>query len=128
MHLVHCAKWLVLGLSNLSCWQDYSVHPLSGKERRLNLIVYLTPDWNAAWCIHAHAHHSCVRLTVFFVRGGGLQLWEAGMARLGTVVPCTYNTGVRLLLLLLCNRFASHAFPVRSGVVSYHRSVLARIA
>jgi hypothetical protein len=37
----------------------------------------------------------------FRCRGGGLQLWEAGMARLGRVVPCTYNTGVLLLLLLL---------------------------
>jgi hypothetical protein len=30
-------------------------------------------------------------------RGGGLQLWEAGMARLGRVVPCTFNTAVLLL-------------------------------
>ncbi len=29
--------------------QDYSIHPLSGKERRLNLIVYLTPGWDRAW-------------------------------------------------------------------------------
>lgn len=54
---------------------DYSIHPLSGKERRLNLIVYLTPDWDRAW-------------------GGGLQLWEADMARLGRVVPCMFNTAV----------------------------------
>lgn len=28
---------------------DYSIHPLSGKTRCLNLIVYLTPDWNPSW-------------------------------------------------------------------------------
>jgi hypothetical protein len=34
--------------------QDYSIHPLSGKERRLNLIVYLTPEWDNAWYSTAH--------------------------------------------------------------------------
>ena len=24
---------------------DYSIHPISGKERRVNLIVYLNKDW-----------------------------------------------------------------------------------
>ena len=35
---------------------DYSIHPKLSLERRLNLIVYLSRDWNPAW-------------------GGGLQLW-----------------------------------------------------
>ncbi len=39
-------------------------------------------------------------------RGGGLQLWEAGMARLGTVVPCAFNTGV-LLAICLCIIYAN---------------------
>ena len=25
---------------------DYSIHPVSGMERRLNLLVFLTEDWN----------------------------------------------------------------------------------
>lgn len=37
--------------------KDYSLHPKLGKERRLNLIVYLTPDWNPDW-------------------GGELELWS----------------------------------------------------
>jgi hypothetical protein len=37
---------------------DYSVHPVTGKERRLNLIVYLNPVWDPVW-------------------GGGLELWDA---------------------------------------------------
>lgn len=36
---------------------DYSIHPKLELERRLNLIIYLTPEWNTAW-------------------GGGLQLWS----------------------------------------------------
>ena len=36
---------------------DYSIHPISGMERRVNLIVYLNSDWQEEW-------------------GGDLQLWE----------------------------------------------------
>lgn len=28
---------------------DYSIHPKLGLERRLNLIIYLTPDWQEEW-------------------------------------------------------------------------------
>ena len=41
----------------LNVHKDYSIHPKLRKERRLNLIVYMTPDWNAEW-------------------GGDLQLWS----------------------------------------------------
>ena len=37
---------------------DYSIHPFSGMERRVNLIVYLNSNWRQEW-------------------GGDLQLWEA---------------------------------------------------
>lgn len=37
---------------------DYCIHPLTGKQRRLNLIVYMTPGWRDAW-------------------GGHLELWTA---------------------------------------------------
>ena len=40
---------------------DYSRHPLSGLERRLNLIVYLTHEWDASY-------------------GGALELWAPGAA------------------------------------------------
>ena len=42
----------------LNIHKDYSIHPKLGLERRFNLIVYLTPNWNADW-------------------GGGLELWSA---------------------------------------------------
>lgn len=41
---------------------DYSVHPKLDLERRINLILYLTPDWNEKW-------------------NGGLGLWEGDKIR-----------------------------------------------
>jgi Rps23 Pro-64 3,4-dihydroxylase Tpa1-like proline 4-hydroxylase len=41
---------------------DYSIHPKLGLERRLNLIVYLSREWEPSW-------------------GGGLQLWTHDEAR-----------------------------------------------
>jgi Rps23 Pro-64 3,4-dihydroxylase Tpa1-like proline 4-hydroxylase len=35
---------------------DYSIHPKLKYERRFNLIIYITPEWNSLW-------------------GGGLELW-----------------------------------------------------
>ncbi len=57
---------------------DYSIHPISGKERRVNLIVYMNPGWADAW-------------------GGELCLWEGsadGMRRLAARVAPRYNTAV----------------------------------
>lgn len=36
---------------------DYNIHPKMGLQRKLNIIVYLTQDWNTKW-------------------GGGLELWS----------------------------------------------------
>ncbi len=34
----------------LNCHVDYAAHPyLSGKERRLNLIAFLNPEWHREW-------------------------------------------------------------------------------
>lgn len=57
---------------------DYSLHPKLALERRLNLIVYLSPGWDAAW-------------------GGGLGLWEddgGRPGRLGRRVDCLFNRAV----------------------------------
>jgi Rps23 Pro-64 3,4-dihydroxylase Tpa1-like proline 4-hydroxylase len=37
---------------------DYSIHPKLKLERHFNLIIYMTPDWNAQW-------------------GGGLEFWNS---------------------------------------------------
>uniref|UniRef100_A0A7S1C1B7 Prolyl 4-hydroxylase alpha subunit domain-containing protein n=1 Tax=Bicosoecida sp. CB-2014 TaxID=1486930 RepID=A0A7S1C1B7_9STRA len=52
---------------------DYSVHPLTGEERRLNLILYLTPEWNAAW-------------------GGALDLADPKCERIVDSFPCEFNS------------------------------------
>ena len=59
---------------------DYSIHPKTGMQRKLNLIVYISRDWDPAW-------------------GGGLGLWshdpETGQPRqIEKVVDCTFNRAV----------------------------------
>jgi len=46
--------------SRLEMHLDYSIHPITGKERRVNLIVYMNGGWEAAW-------------------GGDLHLWEGSL-------------------------------------------------
>lgn len=41
----------------LNMHKDYSIHPKLGMERRINIIIYMTPDWNEEW-------------------NGGLELWS----------------------------------------------------
>ncbi len=43
--------------SRLEMHLDYSIHPVTGKERRVNLIIYMNKDWKDEW-------------------GGELNLWE----------------------------------------------------
>jgi len=41
----------------LNMHKDYSIHPKLGKERRINIIIYMTPAWEEEW-------------------GGGLEFWS----------------------------------------------------
>ena len=55
---LHGGGWHAHGRGGkLNVHLDYSIHPKLQLERRLNLIVYLTPGWQPSW-------------------GGGLQLWS----------------------------------------------------
>ena len=54
---------------------DYSIHPVSGKERRLNLIVYMNPDWKPEY-------------------GGNLELWDEEMKMCTEVITPAFNTAV----------------------------------
>jgi|APGre2960657404_1045060.scaffolds.fasta_scaffold101538_1 Rps23 Pro-64 3,4-dihydroxylase Tpa1-like proline 4-hydroxylase len=42
---------------------DYSIHPITGKERRLNLLIYMNKEWCNEW-------------------GGNLELWEGNNDRM----------------------------------------------
>ena len=56
---------------------DYNLHPkLTGKQRKLNLIVYMTPDWDSSW-------------------GGGLELWS----------HCDVTNSPKELVTTIENRF-----------------------
>ena len=66
--LTHCRLYPDFGLNGgglhshrrggkLNTHLDYSIHPKLGLERRLNLLVYVTPGWQESW-------------------GGCLELWE----------------------------------------------------
>ena len=67
------------GLLNMH--KDYSIHPKLGMERRCNIIIYMTPDWQQEW-------------------GGGLELWshndETGLPK--ECVTKVYNKFNRAVL------------------------------
>ena len=59
---------------------DYSIHPKTGLERRLNLIIYMQPGWKPEW-------------------GGALGLWnhdaeKRGPGELAVEIPCLFNRAV----------------------------------
>jgi len=59
---------------------DYSIHPKTGLERRLNLIIYMQPGWQLEW-------------------GGALGFWRHDEAKnapgeLVTQIPCLFNRAV----------------------------------
>jgi len=47
---------------------DYSIHPKLGLQRKFNLLIYLTPDWNEAW-------------------GGDFGLWDNTRTLKNTISP-----------------------------------------
>lgn len=57
-HGLHGAGWHMHSRGGkLNVHLDYSIHPKLKLQRKLNLILYLTPDWNPEW-------------------GGNLEFWE----------------------------------------------------
>jgi len=55
---LHGAGWHIHKKGDhLNIHLDYSIHPLVNLQRKYNLILYLTPDWDPSW-------------------GGGLEFWS----------------------------------------------------
>jgi len=55
---MHGAGWHIYGRGGkLNVHFDYSIHPKLNLQRKLNIIIYLTKDWDVSW-------------------GGGLQFWS----------------------------------------------------
>jgi hypothetical protein len=59
-------------------------------------------------------------------RGGGLQLWEAGMARLGRVVPCAFNTAVRFIVEIAVHFERISSFHVQPLLLPHRITLLSR--
>ena len=47
---MHGGGWHMHGRGGkLNMHKDYSIHPKLGMERRINIIIYMTPDWKEEW-------------------------------------------------------------------------------
>ena len=67
---------------------DYSQHPYTGQERRMNLIVFFSENWDSAW-------------------GGATELWNADCTK-----PCmTINPGFNKALLFETTNISWHGVP-----------------
>ncbi len=54
---------------------DYERHPITGKQRRINIILYMTRDWDPAW-------------------NGHTELWLADMATCVVRSPVQFNHAI----------------------------------
>ena len=78
---LHGGGWHMHGTGgNLNVHKDYSVHPKLGLRRKLNLIVYLSEDWNPEW-------------------GGAIEFWSHNEQNnrplaLEKSIDCMYNRAV----------------------------------
>lgn len=67
---------------------DYSIHPITQKERRVNLIVYLNPEWKNEY-------------------GGFLELWDSQLHKRTELIMPAWNTAV----LFRTNNISYHGLP-----------------
>jgi Rps23 Pro-64 3,4-dihydroxylase Tpa1-like proline 4-hydroxylase len=78
---LHGAGWHIHGRGGkLNVHLDYNIHPKLKLQRKLNLILYLTPDWNPAW-------------------GGNLEFWSHDSSnnspkQLEKTIDCKFNRAV----------------------------------
>jgi len=67
---------------------DYTIHPVTGKERRATIMVYMSKDWNDDW-------------------GGHLKLYDENISHPVTLTHSLWNTAV----IFRTNGKAYHGFP-----------------
>lgn len=67
---------------------DYSLHPISNRERRVNLIIYLNKEWNSSW-------------------GGNIELFDNDYTKCITSIPPIFNRAV----LFKTNDISYHGLP-----------------
>lgn len=81
---------------------DYSIHPVSGKERRVNLIIYLNKDWHDDY-------------------GGNLQLWNADMSECKSIITPSFNSAI----LFRTSDISYHGlpYPLQCPLGEYRKSL-----
>lgn len=67
---------------------DYSIHPITGKERRVNLIIYMNKNWKDEY-------------------GGHLELWNSELTKCTKVIAPSWNSAV----LFRTNNISYHGLP-----------------
>ena len=67
---------------------DYCIHPISGKERRCNLILYLNEEWKPEY-------------------GGELELWDEKLTKKTNVISPSWNTAI----IFKTNDISYHGLP-----------------
>jgi len=81
---------------------DYGIHPITGKERRVNVILFLNKDWTEEF-------------------GGDLELWDAQLKTFSRVMPPKYNTAV---IFRTCDiSYHGLPFPLKCPAGMYRRSL-----
>jgi len=88
----------------LNTHQDYSIHPKLGLERRLNLIVYLNPDWQESW-------------------GGALGLWRDDGGKPGELVKSIAPLFNRAVLFDTTNAWHGLPEPIACPPGQYRKSL-----
>lgn len=81
---------------------DYNIHPISGKERRVNLIIYLNDDWKEEY-------------------GGHLQLWNEDLSECTKITAPHVNTAV----LFRTSDISFHGLPkpIQCPETKYRKSI-----
>jgi hypothetical protein len=67
---------------------DYNIHPISKKERRVSILVYMSKNWQTEW-------------------GGQLKIWDSGLTTCKTIDHDLWNTAV----IFKTNGLTYHGFP-----------------
>lgn len=67
---------------------DYTIHPITGKERRVSIMIYLSKNWKEEW-------------------GGKLKLWDENLENETIVNHGMWNTAI----IFRTNGIAYHGFP-----------------
>jgi len=83
---------------------DYSIHPKLGLERRLNLIVYLNPDWQESW-------------------GGSLGLWRDDNGKPGELVKSIAPVFNRAVIFDTTNAWHGLPEPITCPEGQYRKSL-----